>query len=694
MSVLHDKNQNDELNNSNHTEVKNFKEKVIMNFLNKLSPMKVAILVALVLCIITATVVQIFVNSNLEDRMNMIRNGVNREVAGLKNPTVEALTKMIMEYDLDYLALYQGQDEQPYLIAGNDGGSPFSTILPASFMEHIVLDDTPYYADLRLAEREFAPFFIVIITMLFLASLCGSLIVASVLKNRIDLKLGKLRTAISNKDFEQCDDPEIGKMLKSSYTDYDTRIAELQKDNDRLKSLVDTDSLTDVNNRKKFDKDLESILSNKNEASVTLLAMIRATALDHINTTRGFNRGDQYLRDVCKIIFDTVSKFIPNVNKPTHDGKLGPSIYRTKGSDFAILLPNSNMSVAQMLVKELKYAFDIYKNEHEKEIEDVAYTGVVFVRPSQSKELVLSLVDSALSEAQTNSINSGYIKEDYNIGDNKREIIEGEKRWKEIITSIINENAIVLLQQPIQSLNFSVRTYNEIFSRFVNKNGEYYPTETVFAMAQRHEMLASLEMKIIETIIDKYSKNNLTSQRWGINLSINALISVQFVLWLERLLIKYSNITENLVFEISENILDCNIRDSIRLFDMFRRVNVKSCISKFGNGLGSFRLYRELKPDIIKLDPSLVETLERDHSSQLFVRMIVEVSHRLGCIVIAEGVEDYSEKQMLESMYVDGVQGYLIAKPGPLNEGAGTDPVSDTNNQGVGNDNSNAILGG
>ena len=169
---------------------------------------------------------------------------------------------------------------------------------------------------------------------------------------------------------------------------------------------------------------------------------------------------------------------------------------------------------------------------------------------------------------------------------------------------------------------------------------------------------------------------------------------MQFVLWLERLLIKYSNITENLVFEISENILDCNIRDSIRLFDMFRRVNVRSCISKFGNGLGSFRLYRELKPDIIKLDPSLVETLERDHSSQLFVRMIVEVSHRLGCIVIAEGVEDYSEKQMLESMYVDGVQGYLIAKPGPLNEGTGTDPVSDTNNQGVGNDNSNSILGG
>ncbi len=665
-----------------------------MSFLNRLSPMKVAVLVAAVFCLISSIIIQVLFNTNIEDRMNVINQSLNQSIANSGKPTVESLTKLLQNLNLDYIALFQGQDEQPTLIAGVSDSSVFTTLLPSSFKEHAYIENTPYYADFKLAERVYAPLFIVIIALLFMTSVCSSLMVGSLLKNRIDAKLGKLRDAINSREFDSCEDAEIAKILKNSYNEYDARIAELQKDNDRLKNLVDTDSLTDVNNRKKFDKDLETLLNNKNEASVSILAMIRATSLDHINSNRGFSRGDKYLCDVSRIITETVSKFLPGVNKPTPDGKLGPSIYRTKGSDFAILIPNSNMNVAQMLVKELKYAFDIYQTEHEKEIEDVAYTGVVFVKPSQSKESVLARVDSALSEAQTNSMNSGFIKEDDFLGASKQEIVEGEKRWKEIITNIINENAIVLLQQPIQSLNFSVRTYNEIFSRFVNKNGEYYPTETVFAMAQRHEMLTTLEMKIIETIIDKYSKNNLTNQRWGINLSINALINVQFVLWLERLLLKYSNISDNLVFEISENILDCNIRDSIRLFDMLRRVNVRSCISKFGNGLGSFRLYRELKPDFIKLDPSLVETLERDHSSQLFVRMIVEVSHRLGCVVIAEGVEDYSEKQMLESMYVDGIQGYLIAKPGPLTEGTGTDPVSDNNNQGVGNDNSNVMLGG
>lgn len=53
--------------------------------------------------------------------------------------------------------------------------------------------------------------------------------------------------------------------------------------------------------------------------------------------------------------------------------------------------------------------------------------------------------------------------------------------------------------------------------------------------------------------------------------------------------------------------------------------------------------------------------LEREHTSQQFIRMIVEVSHRLGCVVIAEGVENIAQKQLLETMYIDAIQGYLIA---------------------------------
>ena len=141
-----------------------------------------------------------------------------------------------------------------------------------------------------------------------------------------------------------------------------------------------------------------------------------------------------------------------------------------------------------------------------------------------------------------------------------------------------------------------------------------------------------------------------------------------FMIWLERQLLKDSIIAANLVFEMDEELLDCNLAASTRLFEMLRRVGSRSCISKFGKGLASFRLYRELKPDYIKLDPSLINVLERDHTSQQFIRMIVEVSHRLGCVVIAEGVETIAQKQLLESLFIDAIQGYLIARPSPLSQ--------------------------
>lgn len=120
------------------------------------------------------------------------------------------------------------------------------------------------------------------------------------------------------------------------------------------------------------------------------------------------------------------------------------------------------------------------------------------------------------------------------------------------------------------------------------------------------------------------------------------------------------------MFELDEEHLERNLTGSKRLFELLRRHGSRSAICNFGKGIGSFSLFRELKPDYIKLDPGLITELEQDLTNQQFVRMIVDVSHRMGCLVIAEGVEQIGQKQMLQSMYVDGLQGYLIARPQDL----------------------------
>ncbi|MGL4205289.1 MAG: EAL domain-containing protein [Aeromonadaceae bacterium] len=414
-----------------------------------------------------------------------------------------------------------------------------------------------------------------------------------------------------------------------------------------LELRVNQDPLTGLLNRVSFRHDLTELLHQDNQSETALLAIVRASELTSVNQQRGYVSGDQYLQDVAELLERTGKRFS------------GVRIYRLAGSDFAIVLKHAAPAVAQHLGKELKQQFDSYQLQNE--VETVAYTGMTLFRSGQQPEQVLSRGDLALAKAQTSIVNGWFLQET-----DTEDYLQGESHWKLVITDVIERRAIMLMQQPIQSMNISIRSYTEIFARFLGANNQVMPTETLLAMAQRHDLLIRLEQQIIELIMQHYVTHAPANQRWGINLSANALMNTAFLIWLERQLLRDANVAANLVFEIDEDLLDCNLAASSRLFEMLRRVGSRSSISKFGKGLGSFRLYRELKPDYIKLDPSLINVLERDSAGQQFIRMIVEVSHRLGCVVIAEGVEHVGQKQLLETMYVDAIQGYLIARPAPV----------------------------
>lgn len=652
-----------------------------MNY--KMSPRIWTVAVVFILILLSTVALCFIQNQQLSDKTEIVKTELTNFLTKENELTQEKISEVARANNLSYLAVFEKENTAPKYVA-DFGKSEYQieSYFPSSHVKDFGIFSTFYTVNFTLNPHMYLNVFLMNLAVSCLGIVISAFLIYSHTQKRILVILKNLIEAIDKRDFSVISDKTIKDKLQKEFGDMSEKISELSTENEQLKILVDQDSLTGISNRKKFRFDLSANLNDTENVSTSLLAIIRATELNSINQTRGFARGDQYLQDVAKLVSEVLKKFTATL---TVGAKKKPELYRLSGSDFAIIVPNSTMAMANQLIKDLHQSFDQYMAEHE--LESTAYTGVTFIKPGQTEEQVLSRADRALSEAQTSAVNSGTIK-----SETDDDFLKGESQWAGIIQNIIDNRSITLQQQPILSLSFNARCYNEIFTRFVNEEGQNYPTETVIAMAQRHDLLTKLEQTIIESILLRYRKNNLTNQRWGINLSINALISTSFVIWLERQLLKNAEICSNIVFEISENILECNIPAAIRLFDMFRRVNVKSCICKFGNGLGSFRLYRELKPDYIKLDPSLVDTLERDHTSQIFVRTIVEVSHRLGCIVIAEGVEEYSQKQMLESMYIDAVQGYLIAKPGPLNEADGTDPVNSDNNQGVGRDNSDRMF--
>ncbi|MCE2596813.1 EAL domain-containing protein [Motilimonas cestriensis] len=454
---------------------------------------------------------------------------------------------------------------------------------------------------------------------------------------------------VSSEDAQLSTFSQVTEQLLEQRQRFHQVMQEQQQKIQLLAKQVNMDNLTGLNNRHAFRKELTQILSSEGDSNAAILALVRASELHNINQQRGYQQGDIYLSDIGRMLVQLIKRF-PECQ-----------CYRISGSDFALLAPNMTISAAQKLAKTLKHQFDEYQALHN--LESVAYTGLSAISSGQLPEQVLARADIALAKSQTEGVNAWAFEQS-----DSNETNLGQLHWKKVIEEIIETRAVMLLHQPIQAIHRNMKGYQEIFTRFVGQNNAMIPTETVFAMAQRMDLIVKLEQVILETMVSQCRHKTDGSARWGVNISATSLQNSAFIVWLERLLLREPNIAASMIFEFDEEVLDRNLVASKRVFDMLKRTGSRSAISKFGKGIGSFRLFKELKPDFVKVDAGLISNIERDSANQQFLRMIVDVAHRMGCQVIAEGVEHLEQKQLLENMYVDGLQGFLISRPTPLSK--------------------------
>lgn len=440
---------------------------------------------------------------------------------------------------------------------------------------------------------------------------------------------------------------KVSAILNDQKEAFQNKLNEQKEKITRLTQQATTDNLTGVNNRSAFRKTLTEILSAESGQKHAILSIIRASELLAINSQQGFMQGDLYLENLTAIILKVTS---PHKNI---------SVYRISGSDFALIAPGMSVNEAQQIAQDLKALFDQYQAQHN--LGSIAYNGISSFLSGQKPEQVLARTDLALAKAQTEGVNS-WVFQQSNDNDNQF----GQQQWRTVIENIIAQKGVILLHQPILTLPPDMVGYEEIFTRFVSDDGHVTPAETIFAMAQRVDMIIKLEQLIIGEVINQCRKKTDQNSRWGINISSSAMQNSSFIVWLERLLLRDPKVAALLTFEMQEELLDSNIVSSKRVFDMLRRTGTRSAISNFGKGIGSFGLLRTLKPDFVKIDSSLINNIELDSANQQFIRMIIDVAHRMNCSVIAEGVEHLAQKQILETMHIDGIQGFLIARPSEL----------------------------
>lgn len=411
------------------------------------------------------------------------------------------------------------------------------------------------------------------------------------------------------------------------------------------------DTVTGLPNRNRFVQYYQEQLAAGSQVDFGIFAISRCTELQQINQSRGYQEGDKYIQAVAAIVEKVAENY--------RDFQL----FRLNSSDFGLLLPRVTAKEAENFAQQLQNRLNEYQQL--TELDSVAYTGLVGYESGKALGELLAVADMSISLAQTKQSNSWHLQKESAAGDLAASSY-GNQNWRLVIEDVINNNRLSLLIQSIQPSNRSSKTYSEVLVRFKTMENQLLPTAAFLAMAEKLDKITEIDRLIVETAITTIKHRHLQDQYFGINLSARSVHDDHFVIWLERRLLKDASLASKLVFEVSEFGMQQNLKTSKRFIDMLHRCGSRLTVEKFGTGITSFKFFRDLKPDFIKMDGSYTRQIDEDKNNQYFMRLMIDLAHRIGVAVLAESVESQEEKHTLESLFIDGTQGYYIGKPAPL----------------------------
>ena len=151
----------------------------------------------------------------------------------------------------------------------------------------------------------------------------------------------------------------------------------------------------------------------------------------------------------------------------------------------------------------------------------------------------------------------------------------------------------------------------------------------------------------------------------SVNMSAQQFLNPELRSRMEAVLEENGLSADRIKLEITERVILSDEKYMKQLMRDFSANGFRFCVDDFGIGYSNFSGVMHLPFECIKLDQSLIEKIPSDAQDRLVVRSMIELFHSMGMRVVAEGVETKEQKELIEQMGADYIQGYYFAKPMP-----------------------------
>ena len=376
--------------------------------------------------------------------------------------------------------------------------------------------------------------------------------------------------------------------------------------------------------------------------------MIDLDRFKEINDALGHHYGD--------VLLKKISPRVKPLLAPTrsHLSRLG-------GDEFAVILPSiQSVSEAEALAKsileKIREPFDL----GQLNVEISGSIGItVYPDDGTDTATLMRCADVAMYKAK--SVAGGVLCY-------RNDLDDSSPRRLEIMASMgkgLRQEEFYMCFQPKVDMKERAVTSAEALIRWKHPElglvspGEFIP------LAEMSDMIISMTEWVIDKTlqsIKKWREQGLFV-KVSVNVSTRNLLDENLIPYLKEKLDQYEVPAHLLEVEITESALMADPDRALETLNRISDLGVSISVDDFGTGYSSLVYLRKLPLDALKIDITFVRNMCRNEQDEIIVNSIINLSHNLGLVVVAEGAEDKETVERLQEMDCDQVQGFYFSKP-------------------------------
>jgi EAL domain-containing protein (putative c-di-GMP-specific phosphodiesterase class I) len=204
-----------------------------------------------------------------------------------------------------------------------------------------------------------------------------------------------------------------------------------------------------------------------------------------------------------------------------------------------------------------------------------------------------------------------------------------------------------------------------------NADGSLAGPTAFIPSAERYGLMPTLDRWVLENAVKawiqlKASAAPLVERVFTVNLSGPTLLDEAFIEFVVFTFREYGVSPRSFCFEITETSAIQNLSYAARFMSKLKDEGFTFSLDDFGSGFTSFNYLKNLPADYLKIDGSIVQTIDESLVNYTMVDSINSMGHVLGLKTVGEYARNSGVVERLRRIGVDYAQGYALAEPRPL----------------------------